>query len=178
MGKKAERVGKVFDRIINAGMVVAGGLVLFMIITTGYEVIVRYMGFTPPLWRLQTNQYALLWITFLSTAWLLRREGHVRVEIVLSHVPPRARALLNTITSVICALVCLGVTWFACRVVWSLYVRGVEEIGSITVPFFAVMAIVPVGSFLLFIQFIRRADGYWRSRATSDDEEAGADLIV
>ena len=177
MGKKAERMGRVFDQIIRAGMVVAGFLVLFMIFTTGYEVIVRYIGFTPPIWRLQANQYSLLWITFLATAWLLRREGHVRVEIVLGHIPPRARAVLNTITSAICALLCLGVTWVACRVVWSLHVRGVEEIGSITVPFSAVMAIVPVGSFLLFIQFIRRAGGYWRSRATGDDGEPGAKII-
>ncbi len=163
MRRKLELFTKVFDGIINFGAVVAGILVLFMIFTTGYEVIVRYLGWRPPIWRLQFNQYALLWITFLATAWLLRREGHVRVEIVISHIKPGAKRLLNTITSIICALLCICVSWVATRVVLNLYARGVEDIGSVTVPFFAAMVIIPLGSFLLFIQFIRRAYGYLQS---------------
>ena len=157
-------LAKAFDKILNLGAAMAAILVLFMIFSTGYEVAVRYLGFTPPIWRLQFNEYALLWITFLAAAWLLKREGHVRVEVVTSRLEPRARVLATVVTSVVSGLLCLGVSWVASRIVWNQYVRGAEEWGAVTVPVFAVICIIPIGSFMLFIQFIRRAYGCLESR--------------
>jgi TRAP-type C4-dicarboxylate transport system permease small subunit len=74
----------------NAGA--AGATLLFVGMTLAIcaEVLLRY-GFTSPiLWVVEPSEYALLWITFLGAAWVLRHGGHVRVDILLQYLSPAA----------------------------------------------------------------------------------------
>ncbi|PON17846.1 hypothetical protein C2W62_11000 [Candidatus Entotheonella serta] len=72
------------------------GVILLMItfLVTG-SALVRYMGFRAPIWILQYTEYILLWLTFLGAAWLLREEGHIRIDTVISRLGASSRRNLN-----------------------------------------------------------------------------------
>ncbi|MBA7707404.1 hypothetical protein ES703_116276 [subsurface metagenome] len=160
-----------FDRTINAMTFLAGILLIFMMLSVSVAVASRYFLGCPIGWVLESSQYILLYITFLVAAWVLRGEGHVKMDIILNRLNPRAQSLINTITSAISVIVCFILTWFGVKVTWHFYQVGYFTTTLLELPKFIFIAVIAAGSFLLFIQFVRRTYGYLRSWRISPDKE-------
>lgn len=124
------------------------------------DVTIRYLISRPITWAFEATEYSLLYITFLGTAWLLRKEGHVKLDIVLNALEPRARTVLNIITSVILAIVCFLLTWYGTESTIDHFQRSVTSVKYYTLPQFMFIIVIPLGGFLLFIQSIKRTYGY------------------
>jgi TRAP-type C4-dicarboxylate transport system permease small subunit len=152
----------IFDRIIGVMNYCAIMLLIFVTLSVLTEVFMRYFLRHPLLWVVDIGEYILLWITFLSAAWVLKREGHVRMDLVVSHLSPRAQTLLNIITSFMGVVICLALFRYSGESTWDHFSRGVFRQGMIAVPKAPIMAIIPLGSLLLAIQFLRRASDFLR----------------
>lgn len=160
------KVGIIFDRINDLLLILAGVLVIFMMISIGVDVALSHFLRRPIFWVLEISEYSLLYIPFLAAAWVLKREGHVKNDLLLSRVDPRTQFLLNVITSFIAAVVCLILAWYGVKATWYLFQLGYAMPTPLRVPKFIIVAVVPVGFFLVFIQFLRRAYDYlgsWRA---------------
>lgn len=163
------KTGVIFDRILGVGIYVAGVAVVYAWVTVCVDVVMRYFLGRPQLWVVQFSEYSLLYLTLLGAAWVLKREGHVKMEAVLSWFSPRTQLLINSITSIACAITCLVVAWYSAELAWSLFQRGIRIVAVIEVPRVVIVGIIPVGSFLLFIQFLRRTHGFLRNWRASLD---------
>ncbi len=155
----------IFDSIIGMLAFLAGILLSFMMLGVSADVSMRYLLNRPIPWMLEVTEYCLLFITFLGAAWVLKRERHVTIDLVLNRLNPRTQATFNIITSVIGAIVCLVVAWYGAQATWDYFLTGLYRLTFLRPPSALIMAIVPIGSFLLFIQFLRRTHGYlgsWR----------------
>ncbi len=156
----------IFDGILKLLALFAAAIIVFVWLSVSAEVIMRYVLDRPLIWVVEVTEYALLYITFLGTAWLLKREGHVRIDLVLNRLNPRTAALLNTIVSIIGAIICLIFAWYSAESTWNVFQGGFLVTSLLQPPEFIILAIIPIGSFMLFIQFMRRASGYlgyWRA---------------
>lgn len=122
------------------------------------------------LWSVEVCEYILLSTTFLGAAWLLRADGHVKMDMVFNALKPGTQVLLNVITSFLSAAICLTLTWLATQTTWENFVKGYYRDTVLDPPVFLFHGIVALGGFLLFIQFIRRSRGYLRSRRTSPSQ--------
>ena len=155
-----------FDAILNLGGVLTALIIIFIMIAVVYEVVMRYFLDRPTLWVLEVVEWCLVWMTFLCAAWVLKEEGHVKMDILVTRLNPRAQALLGVITSIISALVCLTFVWYGTQVVWDHFARGVVEAKMLRAPKAPLIVVIPAGFFLLFIQFLRRSHGLlvkWRA---------------
>jgi TRAP-type C4-dicarboxylate transport system permease small subunit len=150
-----------FDRIIEGMAIVAGLLLLFMMFSICYEVILRYFHFRPPTWVTEISEYILLYVTFLGAPWVLREEGHVKVDVVVSRFPLRTQRTFDMTASIIGVAVCAILVWFGAETTWDLYKRGIPVIKALEVPKFLLLGVIPFGSFFLIIQFLRRAHRFW-----------------
>lgn len=156
----------VFDGTINVLAVLGAILIAFVFVTVSLEVVLRYFLHSPMNWVVQTSQYSLIFITFLGAAWVLRLDKHVTMEIVLNRLQPRNQDLLRTITSIAGALICLVLVVYGIQVTLDLFQRGIYDPQVLDVPMAPLVAIIPLGSFMLFLQFLRRGYGYlerWRA---------------
>jgi TRAP-type C4-dicarboxylate transport system permease small subunit len=156
-----------FDHIINVLTYFAGGLLYFIMVGVVLTLILRPLG-SALTWMFETTEYAMLYITFLGTAWVLKREGHVKTELLLSRLNLRTGALLNSITSVLAAISCLVIALYGAMITWEYYQIGYVMPTEWRPPMAPIIVIIPVGCFLLFIQFLRRSYGYlerWRGSA-------------
>jgi len=172
--KLLAKAGTLFDRTVNYLAFVAAVLIIFTMLSVGAEVVMRYFLHRPMIWVMEVTEIILLFITFLGTAWLLRREGHVKVDIVLGHLNPRAQALLGIISSIIGIIVCIVLVWYGIQVSYDYTQGGLYEPTLLELPKGPLLAIIPVGSFLLLIQFVRRTYGYLQHfRASPNEEERG-----
>jgi TRAP-type C4-dicarboxylate transport system permease small subunit len=166
----------IFDRTLDLlywiASIILGLIVLIIII----EITIRTFFGRPIMGTIEIIQYGLLFITFLGAAWLLREDGHIKMDIVLSLLRPRAQAFLNIIMSIVCAIICLVVTWYGVKVTWYCYQINYRAISELEIPLVSILFVIPVGSFLLFIQFLRKAYGYLGSwRATSGKKTGAVD---
>jgi len=160
------RLSSIFDRFVDSLVVLAIVLVAFAWFSICYDVFVRFFLGRGIIWLIEVIEYILLSVCFLGTTWLLRGEGHVTVDVVVDRLNPRTQALLNMVTSILGAITFLVVTWYGVEVAWGHFQTGLRLETTLAPPKYAVMAVIPVGSFLLTIQFIRRAYGYiqaWRA---------------
>lgn len=154
----------IFDKVLNGLASLAGVMVGFMTLAVSYSVVMRYLLNRPPIWVVQVSEYMLLWITFLGAAWLLREGGHIRVDIITSHLSEKAQRVLGIITSAIGVGVCLVIVWFGTQTTWSDFQANILETKAVYIPKAPIISIIAIGSLLLFIQFVRNIWGYSRHK--------------
>lgn len=150
----------IFDRVLKAGAAIAGSLLIFMMLSICVELLCRRMGH-PLMWVMEATEYSLLYITFLGAAWVLEREGHVKMDIIVDALNQKMQALLGTVTSLIGSIMGLYLVVYGTKVTWDYFNRDVVECTPLLTPTFIILMIIPLGSILLFIQFLRRACGYF-----------------
>jgi len=158
--KLATKVTAIFERTLDLLGAFAGVLVAFLMIGVCVDVCMRYFLNRPLFWMIEVTQYALVFILFLGAAWLLRKEGHVVMDILISRLGQKSQNLANVITSTLGAIVCFIITWYAARVSWDYFQIDYVYSATLEIPAFLLQAVVPLGAFLLSIQFLRRAYGY------------------
>lgn len=168
--KTTTPVGTFFDRILDAFFFFAGILLAFATISVALAVCSRYFFSRPWGWVPEVCEYILLYITFLISAWVLKHDEHVRMDILINLLPATAQAVVNAITSVISALVCLIIAIFAARVTWGLYQSKAFTYTILELPKFIFTAVIVVGTVLLFIQFLIKAFGHVNSLKSTNSK--------
>jgi len=158
--KLTTKVTAIFERTLNLLGAFAGVLIAFLMLGVSVDVCMRYFLNRPLFWMIEITQYAQVFILFLGAAWLLRKEGHVVMDILISRLGQKSQNLANVITSILGAIVCFIITWYAARVNWDYFQIDYVYSATLEIPAFLLQAVVPLGAFLLSIQFLRRAYGY------------------
>ena len=151
-----KRLLDIFDRVINVMTFLAGLTLVFIMFSVCLEVILRYFLNRPQVWVTEVTECLLLYVTFLGSAWLLREEGHVQVDIVLNRLKPASAAFLGIISSLIGLFVSIVLAIYGFDVTWDYYRRGIYTPSAMEIPVSAILVIIPIGSLLLFVQFTRR----------------------
>lgn len=154
--KHSARVGAIFDATLNIFALLSALLLAFIMLSICLEVVMRYFLNRPLVWVIEMSEYALLYITFLGTAWLLRREGHVTVDVLLVRLNPKSQAALGLFSSIIGIAISLVLIWYGSEVAWDHYQRGIFKPTVLQFPTAPILAIIPIGSIILAMQFIRR----------------------
>lgn len=148
-----------FDRINNFAVFLAGILVVLAMSITCAEILMRYFLSRPILWATEVTEYSLLFITFLASAWLLGKDGHVRMDLLVNSLNPKARSFAELLASIMGAICSLAFFWYGAKVTWANFQQHAVIPSNLEPPFYLILAIIPIGSFLLLIQFLRRAYG-------------------
>jgi len=90
----------------------AGVILVFICGAVCYTIGMRFFFRKTTIWITQTTEYALLWIVFLGTTWLLRDGGHITTDIIYSHLSDKARRRLDIIMFVVGAVACMAMVYF------------------------------------------------------------------
>lgn len=160
----------VFDNIIG-GLAAFGGVILvFCMLVVTAEITMRYLLNISQAWLIQIIEYCLLFMTFLGVAWVMRREGHVKMDLLLNQFRTGPRSIIITITSFLSAVTFLVITWYGTKVTWDLYIRGYFDYKVLEVPKAYIMFIIPVGSLVLFIELMRRTWKHLKIWKTSKNQ--------
>lgn len=153
-GAKAMRL---FDLIVDAGGVLAAVLLIAVMLATTIKVVFRY-GLREGLIGVdQISGTMLLYITFLGAAWVLRRDEHVTLDLVVNVLRPSIRRRLLVFSSILGALLCLAVAVFGTVEVISSLQRGIRIPAELEIPRAINLVVIPIGFLFLALQFVRRA---------------------
>jgi TRAP-type C4-dicarboxylate transport system permease small subunit len=164
---------RIMDRIIDAGAVLAASLLIAVMLATTIKVVFRY-GLREGLIGVdQISGTMLLYIAFLGAAWVLRREEHVTLDIVLNSVSATLRRRMLIASSVLGGLICLTLALAGTVEVISSLQRGVKIPSELEMPRAVNLVVIPLGCFFLGLQFLRRAWLFAQSAATAPAPPTG-----
>ena len=152
----AERFWGVFDKIVTAMMVIGAALIIIDMLAVSIDVIVRYMVGFSYTGLFELTEYSLLWMTFLATAWLLKNDGHIKLDLVLDHLNPRRKAITNIATAIICEILLGSLIWYSVKL--TVYdIRYDTYLSTVLQPTrWPIEIIIAIGYILLFIVMLRK----------------------
>lgn len=160
---------KIFDRVNNVFAAIAVVVLAFLMLSVTYAVIIRYWLNMAARGMFEIWTYSMVYLPFLGAAWLLNEEGHVGIDIVTNRLKPRTRHMLHMITSLLVAIIFLAIAYYGSQMTSDSLRAGRKIPGELYPPEAAILVIVPIGSFLLFIQLLRRAYRNYREWQTKSD---------
>jgi len=144
-----------FDKILAILAVLSGLLLLFITFAIFYTIFARFLDIPGPVWAIQFTEYALLWMTLLGTAWVLKQHKHVSVDLLTSRLSAQTKLYFNLAHSVMGIVVSGILCWYGTVVTWGQYQRGVMDIQVVDLPKYLILIIIPIGFLFLVGQFLR-----------------------
>ena len=150
-----------FDTVVGGAAFIAGiilGLVTGLVCV---DVVMRYFFNKPIQGALESSEYGLLFLTLLAAAWLLKKNKHVRMELLIHKLKPITQAYINGVTSIICVWICGTITYYGMLVVIDRFETGHRLATTLEPLSYPLMSVIPICFFLLVIQFILSAYGYF-----------------
>lgn len=92
-----KRLASAIDTLANFAGCLSGWLVPLMMMLVVVDVFMRYAMHRPLMVADEFSAYMLVALSFLGFAYTWRQGGHVRVEVVVHYLPPRAYAWVRLI---------------------------------------------------------------------------------
>jgi C4-dicarboxylate transporter, DctQ subunit len=148
-------VGHIYDRIIQYLGVFSAILIGYVLAIMSLDVIMRFFFNHPLVWQSDVTIYIMVYITFFGTAWVLHNGGHVSIDMLVTRVNPGARAVLAIFSSFIGILTTLALTWYGIIASVDHFRAGSFYFAQIYIPKYLILSVIPLGSLLLLVQFIR-----------------------
>ena len=97
----------------------------------------------------------MLFATFLGSAWLLSKRKHVSIELVVSRFSRRGQKIFDLIHSLMGMGLCTILCWYGALTTLENFERKVINVQAVDVPMAYIIFVIPLGFFLLFLQFAR-----------------------
>jgi len=145
-----------FQRLVDRGLNLLAWIAAFMlvgvILSVMIEVFLRSFFNRPQEWVVEISEYALLYITFLSAAFVLKKEGHIVVDLVTCRLSQEKRLFLSIIQYILISLVSMVFIYIGAKVTVDNFIRGIYNPTVLQIPIAYVLGIIPVGGFFLLVQ--------------------------
>ena len=155
----------IFDRILDFFFFIATVILALVALMMLADIFLRTFFSAPIIGTIEISGYALLYITFFGAAWLLRDEGHVVVDLVINQMNIRVKRILNIISSIAGSMMCFILTWSSANATWYAFSTNYHGVAELETPLYVVIIAIPIGLFLLAIQFIRRTLKFYNAKA-------------
>jgi TRAP-type C4-dicarboxylate transport system permease small subunit len=171
-GGPSRGIGRVLattDRLVVRvawGMRILSGLVIVaMMLTTGYDVLMRYAFAAPTEWALTLNAAAVLAATFLALPHLAAVHGHIDMDLVYRRLSRRGQQLADVITGVAAVSFGAAMAWLGYRAALTAYIGGIVTSGNFNIPLWSVYGLIYVGGLGLLVVVLLSP---WRKSADAD----------
>lgn len=149
-------IGRLYLGVIEGLALVAAVALGAMSLWISYDVVARYVFAAPTIWAGDLAEYTLLAATFLGGPWLVRRNGHIAVEVAVERLPHSAQLALRRGVFAVAAIACAIFAWFAFAKTAQLLELGRVAPKSWEIPLWLPYAAMPLGAGLMAIECLRQ----------------------
>ncbi len=143
--------------LLMHGCGVASALVIGVVaLLVTCDVVARNIGLGSFPWAVEVSEYSLPLATFLAAPWLLYKNEHVRVDMLLTSLPATLARQIGRAVDVLGVAVCVVFVWYGIKVIADSMQLGSMIIKTLVLPEWWTLVPVPVCFALLSIEFVRR----------------------
>ncbi len=160
-----------YARLLNACGTLAGLIFATMAVLVSTDVLIRNLGIGNFPWVIEVVEYALFVATFMATPWVLHEAAHVRVDLLVTSVPPRIARSMELAMDATGLAICLTFLYYGFAAALDAYRIGSLIFKELIVAEWWLLAVIPASMLLLAIEFLRRLFG---GTAATDAPRQGA----
>jgi TRAP-type C4-dicarboxylate transport system permease small subunit len=150
------RLSTAFGRLFDGLALLAALVLLAMTVLVAADIILRNVARIGFPWANEVSEYALYLMTLFAAPWLLRRGRHVRIDLVLTLVPPRVAWLMEAVADLMGFAICLVLVRYGALMTYDSWRLGSLTIKSLVFPEWWLLAPLPLFFVLLAIEFVFR----------------------
>jgi TRAP-type transport system small permease protein len=144
--------GLFLQALAGAAALLLGAMALLVTL----DVVMRNVGLGTIAWVNEVSEYSLPVATLLIAPWLLHRNEHVRLDVVLVLAPKSLSRMLERCCDVIGIAICAVFVWYSVRLILDSSRIGSMVVKTLAIPEWWQYALVPVSFSLLAVEFARR----------------------
>ena len=155
-------LGKAYGRILDGCGLIAAALVLAMTALIVTDVLLRnwallrYLIVASIPASVELTEYALFYATCFAAPWLLHQGQHIRIDVVLSRVPPAAAWVVEIVCDLIGLSLSVLLTGFGVVMVARSMNAGTLMVKNMVFPEWYALWPLPVMFALLTVEFVFR----------------------
>ena len=120
------------------------------------NVVLRYGFSASTSWAEELIRYLMIWITFIGGGVCVRRGAHIRMDFIMTVIPPRFGLALSRAAYLLAAAFCAALAWYGFRLMAFTISHG-QTSPALEVPMWVPYLAMPLGSALMTIHFIQAA---------------------
>lgn len=147
---------RLFDRVLLALAWLAAAIFAAIALAIPVNVVLRNGFGTAIYGLLELIEYGLLAATFLAAPWVLAKNAHVSVDLVVSALGPGWRRLFEALANLTGAAVSAVFLWYALEAAARSMARGSMVRASFIFPEWWLLSIAPLAMALILVEFLRR----------------------
>ena len=147
---------KLYVSLLKVFAAAAAILLGAMALLVTLDVVMRNVGLGTIAWVNEVSEYSLPVATLLIAPWLLYRNEHVRLDVLLHAVPPKLSRVLERSCDVIGIAICAVFVWYSIRLILDSSRINSMMVKTLAIPEWWQYALVPVCFSLLAVEFARR----------------------
>jgi TRAP-type transport system small permease protein len=145
-----------FGRLLDLMASLAALVLLATVAIVSADIVLRDALGSGIAWADEVSEYALYVITVLTAPWLLRRGQHVRIDIILTMVPPQIAWLMEAIGDLLGFAVCLTLIRYGIAMTYDSWMTGSTTIKNLIFPEWWLLVLLPACFALIAIEFVFR----------------------
>lgn len=146
---------RLYDGLLSGLAIIAGVLLVWLMVSILISVTMRNLAMQPFPWLFLSGEYGLFYLTMLGAPWLVRKRGHVHVELVTAMLPERAQAVLSRLVALGCVVVCLVLAYAGHELVSRDIARSNFDVRAYFTPKWLLTIAFPVSFGLMAVEFAR-----------------------
>jgi TRAP-type transport system small permease protein len=165
---KLEKIDRALSSV-GAGLAAMAIILSIAMVVVG--VIARYVFNMAVIFIDEYTGYSLVLTTFMGLAYTLRTEGHIDVDLLVSHFPPRVKSWFRAVTTLLALGLAALLTFYTGGRTWSSYQMGSVATSPLETPLFIPQLCIPIGFGLLTLSLLAYFARVMRSIRTGEGEE-------
>jgi TRAP-type C4-dicarboxylate transport system permease small subunit len=166
------QLGVHLDKIANGLGYLSGWLVPLMMMLVVVDVFMRYVMQRPLMVSDELSAYMLVALAFLGFAYTWRERGHVRVEVLVSRLSPRAQDRVRLVGLILTFVFMLEMNRSAFKMIVYAYQMKMRSSTWLMFPLFWPQLTIFVGFLLLTLVLVADIFRLWTKIRTEKATEA------
>jgi C4-dicarboxylate transporter DctQ subunit len=100
--------------------------------------------------------YLIIWAIMIVSSQLVRRDGHVRPDLVLRLLPPRYLRIVEIFNCLVAVVFCAALVWYGWEIVDTSLLIDETSSTDLQFPMWIYYLALPVGSTLMLLRYLIR----------------------
>ncbi len=146
--------------LARAEFAISSALLAVIVLLVFVAAVMRSFGH-PLIWSVDLAQLLFIWLCFFGACRAMREKGHIGIDLVVRHLPPRMRFGLEVALTLVVLIFLLALAWQGYKLTMLNLARRFGDSG---LSYAWVTSAVPVGSLLLAVALATNLVRAWPER--------------
>jgi TRAP-type mannitol/chloroaromatic compound transport system permease small subunit len=146
------------ERLVDGLGRATSWIALVIVLLMATNVLLRYLFRTGSVWSQELEWHLLVPLILFGMSYAMQKGEHVRVDILYGRFPERAKAVVDLVAALLCAVISVAVIWLSLKYVEQSYVINEQSQDPGGLPYrWLLKALIPAGFVVLLLQSLASA---------------------